>query len=85
MTWGFLIASRAKRQLRRLSREERDSINSVFEEMCADPYVGDIKFVKGTSRALRRRAGTWRIVYEVDAKRRIIAVLGVERRSSNTY
>jgi mRNA-degrading endonuclease RelE of RelBE toxin-antitoxin system len=85
MTWGFLIADRAKRQLRRFSAEEREYIDLVFEEMCADPYADDVKFLKGTSRGLSRRVGTWRIVYEVEPKRHIIAIVSVERRSSNTY
>ena len=48
MTWGFLIANRAKRQLRRLSADERDYIDSAFKEMRDAPYDGDIKFLKGT-------------------------------------
>jgi mRNA-degrading endonuclease RelE of RelBE toxin-antitoxin system len=85
MTWDFLIANRAKRQLSRLSAVERDIIDAAFDEMHADPFAGDIKFLKGTSRALRRRVGAWRIVYEVDPKKRLISVLEVERRGSNTY
>jgi mRNA-degrading endonuclease RelE of RelBE toxin-antitoxin system len=85
MTWGFLIANRAKRQLRRLSADERDFIDAAFEEMRDAPYDGDVKFLKGTGGTLRRRIRDWRIVYEVDPKRRIIQILEVERRGSNTY
>jgi mRNA-degrading endonuclease RelE of RelBE toxin-antitoxin system len=85
MTWGFLIANRAKRQLRRLSADETDYINAAFGDMCRAPYDGDVKFLKGTGGTLRRRVRGWRIVYEVDPKRRIIQILEVERRSSNTY
>jgi mRNA-degrading endonuclease RelE of RelBE toxin-antitoxin system len=85
MKWGVLIANRAKRQLRRLSADERDYIDATFEEMRDDPYDGDIKFLMGTGGALRRRIRDWRIVYEVDSKRRLIQILEVQRRSSNTY
>jgi mRNA interferase RelE/StbE len=85
MTWGFLIANRAKRQLRRLSTDERDYIDAAFEEMRDDPYDGDIKFLKGTRGTLRRRIGDWRILYEVNSNSRVIEILEVERRGSNTY
>ena len=84
MKWGLLIASRAKRQLRRLSAEDRDRIDEAFSEMCEDPFDGDVKFLRGVN-ALRRRVGDWRILFELDEKKRIIFIDAVKRRGSNTY
>jgi mRNA-degrading endonuclease RelE of RelBE toxin-antitoxin system len=53
--------------------------------MLKDPYSGDIKFLRGTDRAVRRRVGAWRIMFDVDDDRRIIVVTDVKRRDSNTY
>ena len=53
--------------------------------MCADPYEGDIKFLKGVGRTLRRRVGDWRIEFEVHTDQRLVAILAVTRRGSNSY
>ena len=50
-----------------------------------DPYSGDIKLLKGTNGTLRRRVGNWRILYELDADRRMLVVTAIKRRGSKTY
>lgn len=84
MKWVLLIGNRAKRQLRRLSTSERDEIDKAFSEMCESPLNGDVKFL-GSGDALRRRVGTWRILFELDRGHRVIRVIAVKRRASNTY
>jgi mRNA-degrading endonuclease RelE of RelBE toxin-antitoxin system len=85
MKWELLIANPARRAVRDMSRDDGKQILDAFEEMRTDPYAGDIKFLKGTDRALRRRVGSWRIMYEVHAERRIVVIGDVVRRDSNTY
>ena len=85
MTWGLVITKPAVRNLDEVPRADVEHINAAFEEMRADPYGGDIKFLKGTKRTLRRRVGSWRILFDVNADQRIVVILGVFRRSSNTY
>jgi mRNA-degrading endonuclease RelE of RelBE toxin-antitoxin system len=85
MTWGLIITRPAARDLRDVPRADVEHINVAFEEMRSDPYGGDIKFLKGTKRTLRRRVGSWRILFDVNAEQRIVIILGVTRRSSNTY
>jgi len=69
MKWGLVIASRAKRRLRRLSTDDRDQIDAAFSAMCEDPFNGDVKFLQGLG-ALRRRVGDWRILFELDEKKK---------------
>ena len=85
MTWSLIITNPATRDLRKVPRPDVEHINATFEEMRADPYDGDIKFLKGTNRTLRRRAGDWRILFEVRAEQRLVIILAVSRRNSNTY
>ena len=54
MKWGLVIASRAKRQFRRLSADERDGIDQAFSEMCDNPFQGDVKFLRGLD-TMRRK------------------------------
>ena len=85
MKWELIIANRARRAIRDLPRTDGEQILDALEEMRTDPYTGDIKFLKGTNRALRRRVGLWRILFEVLTDRRIVVVEDVERRGSHIY
>jgi len=86
MTWRLVLTNPAVRALRDVPRADLEHINSAFEDMhSSDPYSGDIKFLKGTNRALRRRVGTWRVLFEVHAEQKLVVILDVVRRSSNTY
>jgi mRNA-degrading endonuclease RelE of RelBE toxin-antitoxin system len=85
MKWGLVIGSRARRQLRRLSSSERRQVDLAFSEMCHNPYIGDVQFLKGSDGGLRRRTGDWRILYDLEPEHKAIVVTAVKRRGSNTY
>jgi mRNA-degrading endonuclease RelE of RelBE toxin-antitoxin system len=85
MTWGLKITKPAARNLREVPRADLEHIDEAFEDMSADPYYGDIKFLKGAHRILRRRVGNWRIEFEVRSEQRVVVILAVTRRNSHTY
>ena len=84
MKWGLVIASRAKRQFRRLPAEARDAINAAFADMSDNPFSGDVKSLGGSD-GFRRRVRDWRILYKLDEHNKVIVVTAVRRRGSNTY
>ena len=84
MKWALVIASRAKRQCRRLPVTDRSAIDATFSEMCEDPFSGDMKSLRGSD-GLRRRVRAWRILYKLDEEKKVIVVTGIKRRGSNTY
>jgi mRNA-degrading endonuclease RelE of RelBE toxin-antitoxin system len=53
--------------------------------MRKNPYAGDVKFLRGTDGALRRRFGDWRVLFELRKDKHLIVILAVKRRGSNTY
>jgi len=85
MKWNLVIAKRAAHDLRSVPRTDLSHIDAAFDAMCVDPYDGDLKFLRATGGALRRRVGAWRIIFEVLQQERMIVILAVKRRSSNTY
>jgi mRNA-degrading endonuclease RelE of RelBE toxin-antitoxin system len=85
MKWALILTNPARRALRDVPRPDIDQIDAALEEMRNDPYSGDIKFLKGADRTLRRRIGSWRVLFEVHPDREIVLILAVERRSSTTY
>jgi mRNA-degrading endonuclease RelE of RelBE toxin-antitoxin system len=52
--------------------------------MEADPFQGDIKFLKGQE-TLRRRVGDWRIFFRLESNQKTLYVTAIERRTSTTY
>jgi mRNA interferase RelE/StbE len=85
MTWGLVITNPAERGLRKVPRADLVAINTVFSDMCADPFSGDLKFLRGMGATFRRRVGDWRILFELDKDKQLIVVLAVKRRGSKTY
>jgi mRNA-degrading endonuclease RelE of RelBE toxin-antitoxin system len=85
MKWDLAITSPARRELKKISRDDLHQINSTFDELRENPYSGDIKFLRGVDGALRRRAGVWRIIFELDQDQHTVVILEVKRRGSNTY
>ena len=85
MTWGLVITNPAERALRTVPRVDLEHISNAFDEMCSDPYAGDVKFLRGTGATLRRRVGDWRVFFELNKDKKLIVVLAVKRRGSKTY
>jgi mRNA-degrading endonuclease RelE of RelBE toxin-antitoxin system len=80
MPWDLLITKPAERDLRALGRNDRQRVNAALEAMRSNPFGGDIKFLKGTAGALRRR-----VLFDVDQSGRRMVILGIKRRTSTTY
>lgn len=57
------LASRAKRDLRRLDKQTRYRIFDSLRSLAKDAPNLDIKTVKGTQSALRLRVGEYRVLY----------------------
>ena len=85
MNWGLSLSNQASRIIRRAPWKERDQLRAALRLLADDPYSGDLKLLKGTRGALRRRVGSWRILYELDFDRRVIEVTAIKRRGSSTY
>jgi len=85
MTWSLVIASPAERDLRRVPVSDRARIDDAFSQMCVNPFVGDVKSLRGGKGALRRRVGDWRILFDLHQEERLIVVTAVKRRASKTY
>lgn len=85
MSWKLVIASPAARTLRRTPPEDRSRLKAALQEMCSDPFAGDVKWLAGTNGALRRRVGAWRIIFDLEKPRRLVIVIAIIRRGSKTY
>lgn len=85
MNWQIAVAGHAGKQLNRFPAKDKDRIKRAIDEMEQDPFVGDIEKMIGQENAWRRRVGAYRIFYEVFINQKMIRIVAIRRRASNTY
>ena len=80
MEWEVRLSKDALRYLSRLEEKRRRMLRRVLEEFQENPFIGDVKPIKGRPGTYRRRVGSYRIIYSVDYEDHIIRVLKVGTR-----
>jgi mRNA-degrading endonuclease RelE of RelBE toxin-antitoxin system len=53
--------------------------------MADDPFAGDVLKLEGEGKGWRRRVGSYRIFFSVDASIRTVFITAIVRRTSKTY
>jgi mRNA interferase RelE/StbE len=76
--WEVVLAPGAVRDLRRLSRTDRERIAAAIDRLPA----GDVRRLRGRTGEWRLRVGDWRIRFERDDAARRINVLATRSRGS---
>ena len=75
------LTSKAKRELRKLSKEEKLSIGEIIEELKEDPLIG-----KPLDRELIRkfsyRVRVYRVVYKINQQDKIVKILSAGHRGT---
>ena len=84
MTWTVIVAKAAQKQLAKLPAKDQDKI-AAMRAMADDPFSGDIIRLEARDNRWRRRVGSYRIFFAVDATTRTAAVSAIVRRTSTTY
>ena len=85
MAWQLRIAKQAARKLKKIPRKDQERIAGAIAEMRASPFRGDIARLSNASAAWRRRVGSYRIFFDVDAEGLIVDVTDIRRRTTATY
>ena len=71
--WRVEIHDRFEKKLARLARPERENILKMLEKLSNDPFVLDLKSLRGRT-DWRLRVGAWRLLLRMDADARVIVV-----------
>ena len=85
MSWEVAIHPKIGKQLKRFPRKDVKRIEVAFRQFKINPFFGDIEKMEGEENVWQRRVGSYRISYELFAKRQIVFVFRVERRTTTTY
>lgn len=84
-SWDIRIDQSVFKEIKRIPAEAGKRVLAVIEDETFDPYVGDIRKVKGEENRWARRVGEYRIYYEVYQSTRIVNIVCVERRTTQSY
>jgi len=81
--WQIIITNLASKSLRKIPQFHQ--IERVINQMEINPFVGDIKKLKGIENVWRRRIGNYRIIFEIFSQEKIIYIYDIQRRGSKSY
>lgn len=84
-SWRVVLADRAKKQLRRIPAQDREKISRALGALEDDPWSGDVDKLGGDEISWRRRAGSYRIIFDILSAERAIFIYEIKRRTSSTY
>ena len=74
------ISSSAEKQLRKLSREDRQRIARAILPLAQDPLPRGSRKLSGYEDVFRIRVGRYRILYSVSGKKLVIIILKIGHR-----
>ena len=83
--WEIRIRKEAHKSLNRFPKKDSQRIFFAIKQMSANPYYGDIQKMEGEKDVWRRRAGNYRIFYEILNEEKVVYVFDIQRRTSRTY
>lgn len=83
--WQLYVDPGVLKSLARFPARNCERIGEAIRLLSMDPYVGDIEKMKGEKNTWRRRVGSYRIFFDIAARRRLVHVYKVERRTTTTY
>jgi mRNA interferase RelE/StbE len=85
MDWNIVVAKAAQKQVAGLPAREQEKIAAALLAMAKDPFSGDVLKLAGEEGRWRRRVGSYRIFFRLDAGRKMVWVSAIVRRTSTTY
>jgi mRNA interferase RelE/StbE len=85
MTWNLDLTGPAQKDFQKLPQRDQARVKAVLIAMQDDPFQRDLKRLKGTSTAWRRRVGSYRIIYDLYFEEHLVVISAILRRTSTTY
>lgn len=81
--YELLIEGHAERDLKRLKKHSQDMFSRIISRILAlrdNPRPQDVRKMVGSERDYRISAGDYRVVYEIDDRRRTVRIYRVKHR-----
>jgi mRNA-degrading endonuclease RelE of RelBE toxin-antitoxin system len=87
MSWTVELTTKAEKQLKDVPSKLRRPVQRAIQAMETDPFSGNVKALQGQEwgGVYRKRAGKYRIIFELLHRDRIARVVAILLRSERTY
>jgi mRNA interferase RelE/StbE len=83
--WKLIYSRRAAKSLRRFPRDDQVRLLAQLGAMQDDPLAGNVKALRSHPISFRRRAGNYRILFDLDHVASAVLIHDITRRSESTY
>lgn len=80
--WGLIVTAPALKDLEKVPKRDRDSLETGIDNLAVDPYCGDVKKLATGKDLWRLRVGSWRVRFRVEKAKRTVIIVRVLRRGS---
>lgn len=81
VSYSVKIKNSAQKEIRKLpSKELRDKIIEIIDDLYISPVPDEAKKIKGSNNIYRIRQGTYRIVYQIYKNELLVIVIRVRHR-----
>lgn len=78
--------TKASKSFKKIPREYQTKIKSAADKLSIDPFVLDIKKLNPPNEASHRlRVGAYRLFIDIDTSSKVIIIVDIKRRTSQTY
>lgn len=75
MTYAIEISSRARRGIRRISREDQRRVSKAIDGLADEPRPDGVAKMRGFDRRYRIRIGDYRVIYDIYDDRLLVVVV----------
>jgi mRNA interferase RelE/StbE len=82
MGYSLFFHKKVKKFISELDHSQKDRVKEKLVSFAENPYVGDIKKVRGKKDVFRLRIGDFRILYIFDDKERSIYIVKFDYRKT---
>lgn len=84
--YKVLYSPRAVKSLKKIPKDYQIRIKNKIGELIKNPYVpGTLKLVDYPIAKFRYRVGPYRILFDIEDRKRIIEILDIRKREEKTY
>jgi len=82
MGYSLFFHKKVKKFISELDHSQKDRVKEKLVSFAENPFVGDIKKVKGKKDVFRLRIGDFRILYILDDKEKSIYIVKIDYRKT---
>ncbi|MDP3792145.1 MAG: type II toxin-antitoxin system RelE/ParE family toxin [bacterium] len=83
--WQVRVIGNARKQIKKLLKPYQKRILDSLDDLRQNPFAEDITKLDSKENTWRLRVGSYRVIFELFSKEKVVFVYEIKRRTSTTY